>query len=361
MLRDNLRITFISEGALGTSYQVTHPSYHKFFPQRDLYLSRELCKLAIVNSVLVSVRQQLSIKAKHALAEADVLIFHNPEIGLILSEAISKPAIFDCIDWYEELVREEFEGDLTRMDRMAEAMKVSCDIADAITCQSPVLLHWLADRFHISHKPLSIVPNGYDDALFRPTTEREKKTLRAELRQHWPGLARFRYWLIYQGKLGRWYSGLQACLEDVEELADTALICVGDGPLREHLESLGLTSTIFVGAIAAEEVPRFTRACDAAVFPVDDCSPIVVGEYLGCGLPVIAKGSRVGWLIRESENGCLVSGERGSWAQGIQSTLNKWRSEKERSSIAAKAKGLTWRAQAAKLLGAVECLLLQSD
>jgi glycosyltransferase involved in cell wall biosynthesis len=91
------------------------------------------------------------------------------------------------------------------------------------------------------------------------------------------------------------------------------LVCLGDGPARDRLFTLGTQvapkgNVILPGRVAPEEVPRLLQASDFLVLPShSEGMPQVVLEAMNCGLAVVA--TRVGGIpeaVLDGETGLLV-------------------------------------------------------
>jgi glycosyltransferase involved in cell wall biosynthesis len=79
----------------------------------------------------------------------------------------------------------------------------------------------------------------------------------------------------------------------------------GDGPLRAEVEASDAVR--YVGRIARADLGAFIAGCDAGVVPSlwDEPGPLVVGEWLSGGRPVLA--TRRGGLAEAAERGGVVS------------------------------------------------------
>jgi len=117
---------------------------------------------------------------------------------------------------------------------------------------------------------------------------------------------------------------LEAFAKLVSDRDDIALICVGDGPFRQRLESLCKALHIddrvhFIGWVDPEIVRNkyiipYYLSCDVLVVPSiflrgkPDACPLVVNEAMGCGKAVIATAA-VGSahaMIKNGVNGFIV-------------------------------------------------------
>jgi glycosyltransferase involved in cell wall biosynthesis len=102
------------------------------------------------------------------------------------------------------------------------------------------------------------------------------------------------------------------------ERKETALVIVGSGPLRQHLEelskSLGVKSIKFIpSGLKLEELVKLYCAADVFVLPtLEDIWGFVINEAMACGLPVVSTTASQAALemIRPGENGYIVEPAR---------------------------------------------------
>ncbi len=85
-----------------------------------------------------------------------------------------------------------------------------------------------------------------------------------------------------------------------------SLIVVGDGPERSQLlaqvQSAGLRSVFFEGAVDYDEIAPYYRAADAFIIPtLEDNWSLVVPEAMACGLPILCSKYNGCWpeLVQE--------------------------------------------------------------
>ena len=106
---------------------------------------------------------------------------------------------------------------------------------------------------------------------------------------------------------------LEAFAEFAPRLEKPArLIFVGDGPLRQALETqavdLGIASMVqFSGAVAPDQMPAYYQAADLLCLPsFSEGMPCVAVEAMACGKPVVA--SQVGGVpeLVDAQSGILV-------------------------------------------------------
>jgi glycosyltransferase involved in cell wall biosynthesis len=179
--------------------------------------------------------------------------------------------------------------------RMADGfVAVSDDVADAVraTYRPP------RDR-------LFVIPNGVDLDRYRGPAERE--AVRHEL-----GLDAGARLIIVVAKLyaQKGHAALLDALSATSPQPQDAVLLLGEGPEREHLERMvrdrGLSMVRFLGN--RPDVPRLLAASDLFVLPsLWEGLPMALLEGMAAGLPVVATdvaGSRQ--VVRNGRDGILV-------------------------------------------------------
>jgi len=163
----------------------------------------------------------------------------------------------------------------------------------------------------LSGTPVYILPCAVDLTRFRPVNE-SRQALRDEL-----GLRGTVF--VYAGKPGGWYDTeeMVAFVAAAKEVFDplTLLVLTGENP------------AVFAGLCKRAEVPFVSRGVPSAQMPAYlssadvglcflrpfpsklSCSPIKLGEYLACGLPVVSTSGCGDYdeLIRTESIGTVVS------------------------------------------------------
>ena len=176
--------------------------------------------------------------------------------------------------------------------------------ATALLAVSEGVAAYLKSR-PVDPQRVHIVPNGVDPRLFRPG-----------LPAAWPGDP-LTFTVVFVGTLKAWH-GLDTLVEAFDRLHSehtlSRLLIVGDGPMRDRVEtSLAarnlLDSAYLAGPVPPDDVPHWLASAQVAVAPYPDLepfyfSPLKVFEYMAAGLPVVT--SNVGQLrslIRDGVTG----------------------------------------------------------
>ncbi|MGC8819511.1 MAG: glycosyltransferase family 4 protein [Fervidobacterium sp.] len=146
-----------------------------------------------------------------------------------------------------------------------------------------------AISFGYSGKNYQIIPNGFDDEIFRPM---DKTKVRKELGIYHPD---FKYVgfvgnLVYvkrADKLPKIFKFIS------NEVKNTIFLIVGDGPLKSKLEKeLKKYNAIFSGRVPHEKVAQYMNAMDVMLLPSrSEGWPCVVLEAQACGTCVIGSNN----------------------------------------------------------------------
>jgi len=221
-------------------------------------------------------------------------------IGAVLKEELGTPFVVTGYGWdvYDLPFRDELHRDLARQ---------VLHKADQVIAVSEFTSERLLS-LGVPPKKLHVVPNGYDERVFKPASSRDA---RERL-----NLPLDRKILLSVGSLvevkGHTYliEAMQTILKRREE---AMLVLVGSGPLEASLRSkvnrLGLNEKIlFAGKRRHEEIPTWMNACDLLVLPsLNESFGVVLIEAMACGKPVV--GTHVGGvpeLVPKNEVGILV-------------------------------------------------------
>ena len=207
--------------------------------------------------------------------------------------------------------------------------------ANAIT----VVSKSLADRLEAEGIPssqIAIIPNGVNTELFFPcdrATCSEQLEIPVEEKK-----------ILFVGRLDE-EKGVEylvaACRHMLTRRSDFHLYIVGDGPLRNGLEtrvvSEGLAKCVtFLGTRSHAEVASWLGSCDVFCLPsIREGCPNVVVESLACGRPVVA--SAVGGVpeLINAETGILVPpADSNKLAKALHVALDRnWNAQKVAESV----------------------------
>lgn len=166
-----------------------------------------------------------------------------------------------------------------------------------------------AERLAVPRRPVEVVPNGADRAIFFPRAVEEARS-RLGLPQHEKIVS-------YVGKLVP-RKGVDTLIEAMGILAERdtptpLLVVAGIGELRESMEAraaeLGIAGRVrFLGKLPHDDVPLAMAAGDVFVLPsLSEGLPTVVCEAMSCGRPVVATAvDGTPEIVRDGETGFLV-------------------------------------------------------
>ena len=183
----------------------------------------------------------------------------------------------------------------------------------------------------LSETPVYVLPCAVDLNRFQPVTE-GRRALRAEL-----GLKGTVF--VYAGKPGGWYDTeeMVAFMAAAKEAFDplTLLVLTGQDPTEFTASCERARVPLVVRAVSPAEMPAYLSSADVGLcflrpFPSKlSCSPIKVGEYLACGLPVVSTSGCGDYdpLIQTESIGTVVANsERGAYpraASELERVLNE--------------------------------------
>jgi glycosyltransferase involved in cell wall biosynthesis len=208
-------------------------------------------------------------------------------VGSKLKEKYAVPFIITAhgMDIYEMPFRNTF---------YKNAISAILNSADHIITVSRNNVHCI-QRLEIK-KPVSLILNGYNDAVFFPVDPQECRKKLA--------LPHDKKILVNVAKLYDAVKGHEILIRAMHEVTkkrdDVVCYIVGDGELKASLEKLISTLKLencikIVGAKPHKEIPFWINAADVFVLPsLNEGNPVVMFECLGCAKPFI--GTRVGGI-----------------------------------------------------------------
>jgi glycosyltransferase involved in cell wall biosynthesis len=206
-----------------------------------------------------------------------------------------------------------------------------------------------------------VVPNAVDPTRFDPSADGAAARRRLRLEG--------RFVVAWAGRVKEWHD-TTTLVDAVAELPGRlrgALLVIGDGPQRPHIErraaERGVT-TVVTGAVAHHEVPGLLAAADACVatLPADPSlhyfSPLKALEYLAAGRAAVV--AEAGALARLAEVGAALAYRPGDPAElaarleGIATDAALRRRLCRRGRLYAESR--TWRAAVRAIVSAAEAL-----
>lgn len=187
--------------------------------------------------------------------------------------------------------------------------------ARLITGQTNGIVSNIQSRF--PNQPVIPMPNGVDDAVFTPGTNRSQQDLRApfDLNGH--------FVVGYAGLLGL-AQGLDTVIHAAKRLSefpDILMVLFGDGPdkprLREMAAQAGLKNIRFYETQPASRMPEVLGAFDVALVPLKrhplfkGALPSKMFEAMGAGIPVICSvDGEARQVIENARGGLYVEPEQ---------------------------------------------------
>ncbi|WP_246072434.1 glycosyltransferase family 4 protein [Catenovulum sediminis] len=189
-------------------------------------------------------------------------------------------------------------------------------------------------RLGAAEEKTTVLRNGVDLKLFKPSTEMQQAQLKQQLKQQLE--QQLKQQLIGDKKLllsVGWLierKGHYLVIEAMRSLENCHLMIAGDGPdkkaLEKQVDKLNLKDKVtFLGALPQSALADYYRAADALVLASSrEGWANVLLEAMACGTPVVAANI---WgtpeVVAAEEAGVLVDREAKSIAQGIEKVLQK--------------------------------------
>lgn len=220
---------------------------------------------------------------------ATLALRHIPGVGLLFdADGLPHDERVDFGNWSPD-------GIAYRLLRDIEALATRR--AKAVLTRSTKAIDILIARggAGIDSAKFHVVTNGRDEKVFRPSLNGERLAVRRGL-----GIEDTAPLLAYVGSMGAQYCGREMLeffrlvryrRKDARLLLLTGSPDQADGLLSEFED---VRSSCHVRRLPPDEVPRFLGACDLGLalrrpsFSMQAVAPIKLGEYLLCGLPVLA-------------------------------------------------------------------------
>ena len=180
-----------------------------------------------------------------------------------------------------------------------ELLKAAHNQASLNLCTSTAMVRELSEK-GIQHTALW--QRGVDTEKFHPDLRND--SMRRKLLGSFSDEGAL---LIYVGRLSA-EKQIERIKPVLENLPNTRLALVGDGPHRQQLEKhFEGTPTTFVGYLAGQELASAYACGDAFLFPSStETLGLVLLEAMAAGCPVVgANRGGIPDIITDGENGCL--------------------------------------------------------
>lgn len=211
----------------------------------------------------------------------------------------------------------------------------------------------LHDELHrLGFERLTVMPRGVDTDRFSPSHRSDV------LRQSW-GLQPHDVAVLYVGRLAA-EKNLQALVKAQAQMwvrcPAAKLIIVGDGPMREELQSL-MPEALFCGFQSGRALAEHYASADVFAFPsITETFGNVTVEALASGLPVVAfDDAAAGQLMSDGREGALVPpGQDKEWGEAL---VTMCLSSAERQTMALQARQTAQTMSWATIVSRTEHLL----
>jgi glycosyltransferase involved in cell wall biosynthesis len=224
---------------------------------------------------------------------------HLPGLAVLCGRARRLPMVFDAdglpLDEAVEFAGRDAGSPAQRFLRDLEAQLVRR--ARVVLTRSRAASEILLARAGAGTPESSfhVVRNGRDPAVFHPRDEAERLAARAEL-----GVGADVPLVVYCGSLGAQYCPgqmigfMQALLQRCPAARWLVLSAQGDAIAGELARRPEVASATVVKAVDPADVPRLLACADLGLalrspsFSMRAVAPVKLGEYLMCGVPVLA-------------------------------------------------------------------------
>ncbi len=170
-----------------------------------------------------------------------------------------------------------------------------------------------------------------------------------------------KYVIVFQGVL-RKGQGLFDCLKIIAALPETALLIIGDGPIKGELEfasaKLGIADRVrFIGMIPPQELSSWTAAADAGFLLLEPISenhrlalPQKLFQYICAGVPPIVSdipGPRK--IVESGKLGLVLESDNPIQPERVRAFLEGERENARKACLAARSK-YVWENEGPKLI-----------
>ncbi len=236
-----------------------------------------------------------------AIARPDVIIASSPQLlvglsGWWIAFARQVPFVFEVRDlWPESLTAVGVGGEDSLLHHaLAAVAKFLYQRSDRIVVVTPAFKEHLLRRWRVPAEKISVVENGVETDLFKPSSAAANNAFRRELG------AEGKFLVCYIGTMGMAH-GLETLLNAAAQLqrqsSNAHFLLVGEGAEKERIktsaQSLGLANLSFLDQQPREKIPAFISASDACLVLLKKTAvfktviPTKMLEFMSCARPVI--------------------------------------------------------------------------
>lgn len=250
----------------------------------------------------------------HWRALAGATIFKTNQINgawcaVIATRLFHKKLVVRCGFVWSEFVARLHPGSWREaVARLLERYAVRA--ADVVIVATEVDRQTLVACHGLEQSRVHVHPNYVDLALFRPM----------------PDVPRVPGRVIFIGRLDE-QKNVQALIAAMAQVADAALVVVGDGPLRGALETAALQhgiSATFLGTRPHADLPALLNGSSVFVLPSHyEGNPKALLEAMACGLPVVAtRVPGIREILVHQDSGYLCGQSAPEIAAALREVLN---------------------------------------
>ena len=259
------------------------------------------------------------------LARPDIVIATSPQLlvglsGWWLARAKRVPFVLEVRDlWPESLAAVGMGREGSTLHRMLALLAgFLYRESDHIVVVTPAFKEELIERWKVPAAKISIVQNGVESDLFRPSPP--SADLRRELN------AEGKFMVCYIGTMGMAH-GLDTILQAAAQLRESAFhvlfVLVGEGAEKQRIADqakfLGLSNVCILDQQPRERIPAYICTSDACLVLLRNTPlfktviPTKMLEFMSCGRPIIlGVDGQARKIMEEANAGIFVVPENAS-------------------------------------------------
>ncbi|MGI6632147.1 MAG: glycosyltransferase family 4 protein [Bacillota bacterium] len=303
--------------SLGHQVSLFCPSYPGAEPEEGVYRFPSV-KAPTNSTYYVAVPPFVGLRQRVLAVRPDIIHIHSPfnlcKAGYMAARRLDIPVVMTYHTMYN-MYAHYVPGVGKRVSTVVEKMAFKTAMrVDAVITPSGVLADYLRNSGVTS--PVFPIPNGIPIESFQGG---DRSYLRAKY-----NIPEGIPVIITCGRLGV-EKNIETLLEAFSLIVrekDSALVLVGDGPLREHLKakakSLGIENrTYFAGTVPPDLMPSMYAGADLFMFAsLTDTQGLVLVEAKAAGVPAVAVGALgVRDMVIDGDDGFLCDNDAGELAQ----------------------------------------------